>query len=137
MEKIVYNKLIPAKGYKAITILPFIFVRAEKKGKLLPCDYRHERIHLKQQTETFILAQVVCVCMLLAGFGWWSLAILPLYFYIYLLEWAVKLAITRNSHIAYRSISTEQEAYAFEHTEDYLSRRGNFAWVKYIFKIKR
>ena len=63
---LVRNKLIPFKGYKAISIWPFIFVR--KECKFGNVDLNHERIHLRQQLE---------------------LLIIPFYI-IYLIEWIFK-----------------------------------------------
>jgi len=40
--KIIYNKIIPFKGYKAMAIWPFIFARK----KLSEIDINHEKIHL-------------------------------------------------------------------------------------------
>lgn len=62
--KVIYNKIIPFKGYKAITIWPFIFARK----KLSEIDINHEKIHLAQQLE---------------------LLIIPFYI-IYLIEWIFK-----------------------------------------------
>lgn len=48
---IIKNKFIPFKGYKAITIWPFIFVKSD----LSNVDLNHEKIHGKQQLELLIL----------------------------------------------------------------------------------
>ena len=50
---IIYNKLIPFKGYKAITIWPFIFIR--KDCSFNSTDFNHERIHLRQQLELLFI----------------------------------------------------------------------------------
>lgn len=62
--KIIYNKIIPFKGYKAMAMWPFIFARK----KLSEIDINHEKIHLAQQLE---------------------LLIIPFYI-IYLIEWIFK-----------------------------------------------
>ena len=62
--KIIYNKIIPFKGYKAITIWPFIFSRSE----LSEIDINHEKIHGRQQLELLIV----------------------FFFIIYLIEWIFK-----------------------------------------------
>ena len=49
--KIIYNKIIPFKGYKAMAIWPFIFARK----KLSEIDINHEKIHLAQQLELLII----------------------------------------------------------------------------------
>lgn len=48
---IIKNKFIPFKGYKAITIWPFIFVKSD----LSNVDLNHEKIHGRQQLELLIL----------------------------------------------------------------------------------
>lgn len=63
---IVKNSVIPFKGYKAISIWPFVFVR--KGCKFDDIDLNHEKIHLVQQLE---------------------LLIIPFYL-IYLVEWIFK-----------------------------------------------
>ena len=63
---IIYNNLIPFKGWKAITLWPFIFVR--KDVKFNDIDLNHEKIHLAQQIE---------------------LLVIPFYI-IYLIEWIFK-----------------------------------------------
>jgi hypothetical protein len=40
---IIHNKLIPFKGFKAITLWPFIFVR--KECSFNEIDLNHENIH--------------------------------------------------------------------------------------------
>ena len=41
--KVIKNKIIPFKGFKAITIWPFIFTRSD----LSNIDLNHEKIHGK------------------------------------------------------------------------------------------
>ena len=64
--KIVRNNIIPFKGYKAITIWPFIFVR--KECSFDEVDLNHENIHGKQQLELLII----------------------FFYLIYLVEWIIK-----------------------------------------------
>ena len=45
------NKIFPFKGFKAITIYPFIFTRS----KLSDIDKNHEEIHGRQQLEFLII----------------------------------------------------------------------------------
>lgn len=51
--KVIYNKIIPFKGFKAITIWPFIFVR--KECSFNEVDLNHENIHGKQQKELLLI----------------------------------------------------------------------------------
>ena len=50
---IIYNKLIPVKGFKAITLWPFIFVR--KECSFNEIDLNHENTHGRQQLELLII----------------------------------------------------------------------------------
>ena len=50
---IIHNKLIPFKGFKAITLWPFIFVR--KECSFSEIDLNHESIHGRQQLELLII----------------------------------------------------------------------------------
>ena len=63
---IIRNDLIPFKGYKAMCLWPFIFVRNEVNFNDI--DLNHEKIHLRQQIE---------------------LLVIPFYI-IYLIEWIFK-----------------------------------------------
>lgn len=104
--KIIINKIIPFKGFTAITLWPFIFARRPLNEKVV----RHESIHVKQQLE-----------MLLLPFFVW-----------YLLEWVVRLLIYGfDTKKAYKNISFEQEARLNENNAEY--KRRHYAWVKYLF----
>ena len=63
---IIHNDLIPFKGYKAMCLWPFIFVRNEVNFNDI--DLNHEKIHWRQQLE---------------------LLVIPFYI-IYLIEWIFK-----------------------------------------------
>lgn len=63
---IIKNNIIPFKGFKAITLWPFIFVR--KNYSFNEIDLNHENIHGKQQLELLII----------------------LFYIIYLVEWLFK-----------------------------------------------
>jgi len=52
---IVYSKYIPFKGFKAMAIFPFIFVRAKYKDTDLKETLNHEAIHFAQQKEMLII----------------------------------------------------------------------------------
>lgn len=105
---IVKNNIIPLKGFTAITLWPFIFVR--KDARMVATTIRHENIHGRQQKE-----------LLLAGF-----------YILYSIEWLIKLCYYRNSITAYKNISFEREAYANQNNVAYLDERKHFSWTKYI-----
>lgn len=50
---IIENKYIPVKGFKAMAIWPFIFVR--KGCNIDEITLNHEHIHFEQQKELFII----------------------------------------------------------------------------------
>lgn len=107
--KIVYNYIIPFKGYKAMCVFPFIFVRKDVRS-LTVNDINHEKIHGEQQKETLIL----------------------LFYLLYGIEWLVKVVYYRNRHTAYKNVSFEREAYDKQDDITYLDKRKLFSWVKYI-----
>lgn len=80
--KVIYNKIIPFKGYKCINLFGILFVR--KGCTMSESDYNHEAIHTKQMKE---------------------LLYVPFYI-LYLLEWLYRLTQKGN---AYRNISFEKE----------------------------
>ena len=45
---------------------------------------------------------------------------------------ALFFCIYWNFDEAYRNVSFEQEAYDYQHSEEYLGKRKHFAWVKYL-----
>lgn len=128
--KTIYNNIIPLKGFKAITIYPFVFVR--KSALFSDDDERHECIHGIQQKEMLVIGAVLTVVLWVIGFGAWSLLALPVFFWWYLIEWLVRIVQYRDAHKAYRNISFEREAYAWEKNKYYLPLRICFAWIRYI-----
>ena len=48
--KIIYNNIIPFKGFKAVNICGILFVR-KGTGSMTWVDYKHERIHTEQMKE--------------------------------------------------------------------------------------
>lgn len=70
----------------------------------------HERIHTRQQQE---------------------LLFVPFYL-LYVIEWLVRLALTRSFKRAYLEISFEREAYANGNDLNYLKNRKLYSWLKYF-----
>lgn len=103
--KVIYNKIIPLKGYKCINLFGVLFVR--KGCTMRESDYNYEAIHTKQMKE---------------------LLYVPFYI-LYLLEWLYRLTQKGN---AYRNISFEKEAHDNENDMDYLDKREHFSWIEYI-----
>ena len=84
--KIIYNNIIPFKGYLAINLFGVLFVRKDIKTHLNEEAINHESIHSKQMKEML-----------------W----IPFYIW-YALEWMIKFCIYCDSHMAYRRISFEK-----------------------------
>lgn len=106
--KVIVNKLIPFKGFKAINLFGVLFVRAG--SRLSDNDYQHEYIHTLQMKE------------------------LPyIFFYLmYAFEFIIRLIQYRKWHLAYRRISFEREAYTHQYNEQYLKTRKPFAFINYL-----
>lgn len=106
MAKVIYNKYIPFKGFKAIACVWWIFARHELTDKTI----RHEKIHIRQQKE-----------MLVIFFLLW-----------YGIEWLLRLIQYRNRMTAYKNISFEREAYDNMSNIGYLYTRKAYSFIKYI-----
>lgn len=105
--KVIYNIIIPFKGFKAINLFGVLFVR---KGSSMDAkDLNHEAIHSAQMKELWYVV-----------------------FYVwYVLEWVRNLFIYQDAHTAYREIKFEREAYINERIQEYLSHREKFSFLKY------
>ena len=113
---IIYNNIIPFKGFLAMNLFGVIFIR--NKFKTLPEYYKaivlqHEEIHTKQYQELLYVFFLVWYC----------------------LEYVIKLLFCWNFLEAYRSVSFEQEANFREADKNYLQNRKHYAWTKWIFKM--
>ena len=104
--KIIYNSIIPFKGFSAMNLFGLMFVRKECKNRISDKTINHESIHTEQMKE---------------------LGFIPFYI-IYFIEWIVRLFKKGN---AYRNISFEQEAYSNETNLDYIKTRKRYTWLKY------
>ena len=108
--KLIYNKLIPFKGYKILNFFGLLFIRSEYMGTVTSTDINHEMIHSAQ----------------IRDLGY-------LFFYPwYVIEWLIRL-IQYGSN-AYRNISMEREAYANEKNLWYLEERRPWSFAKYLRK---
>lgn len=133
----VYNIFLPFKGFKALTVWPFVFIRLEQKHNYTKIDDNHESIHGVQQLEflvTIMALLVILSCVGFFSFGWVFTS--PLwYFAFYGLEFVVRWAIYDfDSWVAYRNISFEQEAFIFQSDFNYLKTRKPFASFGYLFR---
>ncbi|REE08104.1 hypothetical protein DFQ09_109170 [Winogradskyella pacifica] len=106
---ILISKYLVPKGYLGITIFPFMFLKTEdlKRNAVL---INHEKIHLKQQLELFILP----------------------FYVLYTIEFLCRLIQNKKWDLAYRNISFEREAYRHEKDLDYLKSRPLYNVFKFI-----
>lgn len=107
---ILISKHLFPKRYVGLTLWPVIFLKTPEL-KNDPVLLNHERIHLRQQIELFIL---------------------PFYL-LYGMEWIIGLVKYRNAYAAYKNISFEREAYTNEHNHNYLITRTPWRFLRYIF----
>lgn len=108
MILIALRYLVP-KGYNGITIYPFVFLRhkGDANNKVL---INHERIHLRQQLEMFVLP----------------------FFVVYGIQYLLGRIKYQDHYKAYRSISFEREAYENEKDLDYLKKRPFWGFLKFF-----
>ena len=109
--RIIYNRHIPFKGFRAVNLFGIVFARRET-GLLNKETLNHESIHTRQIVE-----------LLAIGFYAW-----------YAVEWIIRLIQYRNCYEAYKNIGVEREAYSNQNNLDYLKRRPLFSFAKYLKK---
>lgn len=129
--KVIFNDTIPFKGFIAMCLWPFIFVRNNAASHYNTVANNHEHIHAEQQKE-MLLVGIVLAAIGYVFVGLWALLFAPLFFWWYGIEYLYRLCQYRDTKKAYRNISTEREAYANEKDLTYLTNRRRFAWTKYL-----
>lgn len=128
---VIYNDIIPFKGYDSMVFFPFIFARVKPLDSVV---LNHEKVHLCQQLEVLV-ASLLVILVLVIAFGvsfWWLFAAFAVYYLFYGIEYGVRFLMYRDRKEAYKNISFEQEAYANDGDLDYLKGRGLFAWVEFL-----
>ena len=130
--KIIYNNLIPVKGYLAMAAWPFVFTRKDAR-RLTNEDINHESIHCYQQIEVMVASAIIIgLLVIFVGISPWWFVLVPFMFYLlYVLEYFIRSIIEGNMKKAYRKIATEQEAYGNEGNLSYLKTRKWFSWIRY------
>jgi hypothetical protein len=104
---VVINKFLIPRGYRGLTLFPFVILRYEfDKENLVVLN--HEKIHIRQQLE---------------------LLILPFYV-LYLGHFFINLIKYKDRNLAYRNIIFEKEAYANEKNLNYLKYRRLWGFLK-------
>jgi hypothetical protein len=106
---LIVSKFLIPKGYRGMTVYPFVFVRDRNEKDYLVL-MNHERIHLRQQLELLVLP----------------------FFVWYGIDFLVKLIRYRDKKKAYRKIIFEREAYANENDLNYLSSRPLWKFRSYF-----
>lgn len=102
--RIIYNKWLPFKGFRAINLFGVCFVR---EGEAMPPhSINHEKIHSAQMRELWYIG----------------------FYILYLIEWIYRLFC--HTRTAYRGISFEVEAYEHQYDNDYSENREKFAQWK-------
>jgi len=104
--KVIYNDIIPFRGFLAINLFGYIFAR--KGAHLTHTCILHEQIHTAQIKE---------------------LLYVPFYLF-YFLEWILKLF--KYGLKSYYNVSFEREAFSNENDSLYLHHRKGFAFLKYL-----
>lgn len=107
--KVIYNRLIPFRGFKCINLFGILFVR--EGCVMTQTDFNHEAIHTAQMKE---------------------LLYIPFYL-LYLMEWLWKLLKYRDGRKAYRDLSHEREAYDNQANQNYLTNRKPYNQFKEIW----
>jgi hypothetical protein len=107
--KVIYNRVIPFRGFAAINLFGAVFTRKEFRP-LKPYVLHHKAIHTAQMRETAYI----------------------FFYMLYLLEWLLKSI--RHLRSAYDRISFEREACLYETAPDYLKVRRPCAWITFIFR---
>ena len=128
----VVNNIIPFKGFMAMNIWPFLFIRKEEEKYVTPTVLNHEEIHSCQQLEMLIPGLILVIASICIGFGWWSVLFLPVFYWWYLIEWIIKCILYVDSKKAYYEIAFEKEARSNEKNLEYIPNRKHFAWLSYF-----
>lgn len=126
------NRFIPFKAFTSMALWPFVFIRKENESLFTLTVKNHELIHGEQEKEMLVVGILLSILLCAVGCGWWSLFAVPVFFWIYGIEWIVKLCYYRNAMTAYKNVSFEREAYANQSDSKYIDNRKLFSWVKYI-----
>ena len=128
----VMNRIIPFRGFTAVTLWPLVFVRSD--ACFDATARRHERIHLEQQLEVLAVSAVLIAAFVFPGcLSWpWLLAAPAVYYVLYGADWLLRLAVHRDGREAYRNIVFEQEAYSRQQDGDYIRRRRPLEWLGFV-----
>ncbi len=99
----------PWMKVNGMALCPFILI-SKKEFKNNAVLIRHELIHIRQQLELLILPFYIC----------------------YLANYFYNLIKYKNHYKAYLNIVFEKEAYANDKNENYIKKRGVWAFMNYF-----
>lgn len=104
-----FFKWFAASWVSGMALFPFILIRDKQKAENSVL-INHESIHIRQQLELLII-----------------------FFYVwYGLEYLIRWIATGSKMEAYRNISFEKEAYAFQHDQKYLNKRKFWSHISWL-----
>lgn len=106
---LIASKYLVPKGYAAITVFPFVFLRSRayiNHRKLI----NHEQIHLQQQAELLVVP----------------------FFLWYAIEYLIRRMSYSSHDEAYRNIGFEREAYSYDTDFNYLKYRQLWHFIKLL-----
>jgi len=89
----------------AITLFPFII----SKEKMDETTLNHEKIHIEQQKELFVI----------------------FFYLLYVYYFIENYYFFRDTHTAYMMIPFEREAYEYDSDLNYISNRKRFRWLHF------
>ncbi len=106
----IFLRLFTGGFASAISLWPFIILKTQDQ-KWDKVTLNHERIHLRQQLELFVL---------------------PFYF-IYLVHYLLLRFNGLSKHSAYLNICFEREAYLYESQSHYLQTRRAYSFLYFCY----
>lgn len=118
--KIIRNKYIPFKGFRAINLFGVLFVRGN--AEITERVIRHETIHTKQMQEMLYIFFYLWYCIEYVYRVFWY-------------AWKKNKSKAESAKLAkspYHALSFEREAYANETKVGYPSYRKFWNWTKYF-----
>ena len=118
--RVVYNDLIPFKGFAAVNVFGVLFVR--RGVTVTERMLTHEGIHTRQMWEmAFVLFYL-----------WYGVEWLLRYLSGLVDSWTGLNDGDELGRRAYFDVSFEREAYRNEDNSGYLKNRRLFAWIKFL-----
>lgn len=141
--KVFYNSKLAKiltfiSDFKTMMFCGFIIT---EESNLSDRTINHEKIHIVQYTDYFMLGSFMALVLLFIFFGLeiityylFLLLLIPilLYYIVYGIEYIIRLIQYKTNDLAYENISFEREAYDKENDPCYIGVRRSFSNFKYI-----